>query len=320
MKIEAKLATVPPTYKQLLEEIGRQLSQRKSALLKRVLLITWPFLLLVVTFFLLGKANGSEGSTYEQVGQWIFPLIVYVLAAVIYSSVVRFIFDIEKRIWIDSFFDQKNLALSDSWKLAKKIFWDALIFRLKIFVRYYFIPIAAVILLEVIVIYISTIFFKTTEARANIIIVSSISFVVLLIGLLVYSYYIRTKLRYAWFIFLDKFGPNYSHSSVIEEMLNLNKISESEAFKKSLILSIGTDSINGLAQSVVGIISRSMSNLGDVGNVLGGVLSVYGNEASRQVTDFGNISANYILYRFARKETHGSEQDVNEYLYGVLSK
>ena len=320
MKIETKLATIPPTYKQLLEEIGKQLSQRKSALLKRVLLITWPFLLLVVTVFVLGKTNSFDGFSYEQMVPWLLPLIIYISLALVYSTVVRFIFDIEKRIWIDSFFDQKNLALSDSWNVAKKIFWEAFVFRLKIFVHYYLAPIVAFILLGAIVMYASTIFFKTIDGRADMVIASLISFAVLLIGFIVYSYYIRTKLRYAWFIFLDRFGPNYSFGSVIEEMHNLNQISKSDTFKKSLVLNIGTDSVNGLAQSAIGIISHGMSNLGEVGNVLGGVLTVYGNEASRQVTDFGNISANYILYRFVRKEAYGNEQDVNEYLYNELSK
>ena len=54
---------------------------------------------------------------------------------------------------------------------------------------------------------------------------------------------------------------------------------------------------------------------GEAGKLLGGITEIYGKELARQATDFGNISAQYILYRFARKELYGEEQVVNDSIY-----
>lgn len=317
METNIKTATVPPTYKQLLEEMGKQLSQRKSALLKRVLLITWPFILLIVAIYALEEIYDFKNFSDEQAFWAMSSFVVYLFLALVYSAIVKFIFEIEKRIWIDSYFDHKNLSLSQSWRIAKKLFWKAFVFRFKVYLQYYLIPIITTIALSVAVIYISTLLFPTTEGQINIIIASFFVLILFFIMLWIYSYYLKIKLRYAWFIFLDKFGPTYSYKSIIDEMDILNKISKSETFKKSLILNIGTDSINILALSTIGIISHGMSNFGNTGRMFGSILRIYGEEASRQAADLGNISAHYILYRFARKEAHGNEQEVNDYLYSL---
>ena len=40
--------TLPPSYRELLIEAGKQLILRKDILLKRILLILWPFLSLII--------------------------------------------------------------------------------------------------------------------------------------------------------------------------------------------------------------------------------------------------------------------------------
>jgi hypothetical protein len=314
MQPDNKVVNVPPTYRQMLEEMGRQLSERRSALFKRVFLITWPFLLLIVALFILNEIYDFNSIPSGQSTGWVILLILYIFVAVVYSTIIRFIFEIEKQIWVDSYFDQKNLTLSQSWNLAKRLFWPAIVFRFRISVQYYLIPMLVAIISVVVIVYFVTLLLGAGDASVGII-SYFIAIILFLIGIFGYSYYIRTKLRYVWFIFLDKFGSDFSYNSAIEEMNNLNRISKSEIFKKSLILNIGTDSINSLARSIIGTISYGMSSFGNTGKMLGGLMRVYGEEASRQATDLGNISAHYILYRFARKEAYGTEQRVNENLY-----
>jgi hypothetical protein len=102
---------------------------------------------------------------------------------------------------------------------------------------------------------------------------------------------------------------------MMEELKKLNSVSKSETFKKSLLLSIGADSLNGIATLAIESISYGLAQFGNTGKLVGNLLKVYGEEASRQATELGNISAQYILYRFARKEIYGTEQEINENIY-----
>ena len=91
-----------------------------------------------------------------------------------------------------------------------------------------------------------------------------------------------------------------------------------DSFKKALILNLGTDSANVIAQVAVVTISFGVSQLGKAGEVVGSVVNVVGKEAVNQATSFANIAAMYILYRFARKEMHGQEQSINENIYKIV--
>ena len=299
-----------PTYKELLEQVGAQIKSRKNALLKRTLLITWPFIAMAVIGYLLNKFIDFRGLPYtsQLLLLWVGALII--LSGVVYSIIVTFIFDIEKRIWIDSYFDQKNLSLPQSWKIAKKLFWPAAVFRVKVIFYYYILPIVGLIATTVLVI------FGLYDVIPNVEIVMLVAFLAVLIAIAVYSYYLKIKLRYLWFIFLDNYGRDYSHTFLTAEMKKLNSISKTDTFKKSLIANLGTDSISGLSRMAIGTISKGMSVFGgEAGKLLGGITEIYGKELARQATDFGNISAQYILYRFARKELYGEEQVVNDSIY-----
>jgi hypothetical protein len=99
------------------------------------------------------------------------------------------------------------------------------------------------------------------------------------------------------------------------EMNKLNAISKTETFKKSLVANLGTDSLKGLTNVVVGTLAFSISRLGGVGEAIGSLTKVYGAELARQTADLGNITAQYLIYKFARKELYGKDQVVNEALY-----
>ncbi len=300
-------AALPPTYKQMLEAMGQQLNSRKSDLMKRVLLIAWPFILLVVLGYVFNKANVSVPS---------LGVIVYVVLAVIYSTVVRFIFEIEKRIWIDSFFDQKNLSLDDSWRIAKKLFWPAAIYRLQISIYFYLVPI---VIAFIVIGAFAGFFLVTGEHSTNDIALTYImAFFLWILFVGIYSFYFRIKLRYSWFVFLDTFGVETSNQARFEMIKKLNAVSKTETFTKSLIVNFGTDSANTIANIAIGTMtSFAAARFGELGKTVGTAINAYTSEMTRQAADLGNIAGQYMLYRFARKEAYGKEQEVNENIYRI---
>jgi hypothetical protein len=305
--------TLPPTYHQLLQEMGRQIGQRKSALMKRVLLITWPYLLLVVVGYISKNTFNLKALAPDAQVEIVTVIAVYFVLALAYTMVISFIFQIEKQIWVDSFFDQKPLSLQQSWRIARKLFWPAFNFRVKLWFHYFGIPF--IIVLAAIVAFFWVLI--TGAFGDQLVMIWLVGFFGVMVGIVFYKYFLRIKLRYSWFIFLDKFGNTDSYDVMINEMNTLNQISKSETFKKSLIANLGTDSINSLVQMAVGTISMGFAQFGEVGKAVGQVLNIYGKEMSRQTTDLANISAQYILYRFARKEAFGQEQEVNNTLYNL---
>lgn len=308
-----------PTYKEIFAEIGKQLNLRKSTLIKRIFLITWPVLLFMIVSYFLELAYDFQSFTKEQWFLYMKFAIPYVLLTALYTVIVRFIFKIEKQIWLDSFFDKRDLTLSQSWRISMKLFWPVVLFRSKLWLHFYIIPIAVIIALFALMITLILPSFNSPDERIYILYTTLTLFAISTVSLIAYGYYLRTKLRYTYFIFLDFYGKSNSYTLVMEEMKKLNSISKSETFKKSLILGIGSDTLNGIATLAIGSIGNGLAQFGGGGKLLGGLIRAYGEEASRQVTELGNISAQYILYRFARKEVYGTEQEVNENIYQLAN-
>lgn len=314
---------LPPTYKQMLQEIGKQLNLRKSLLLKRTLFISWPGLVLVALIW--GWTKLDDAGMLDRVPETaIVPIMIaggaFLLFAIVYMVIAGFMFEIEKQIWIDSYFDKKELAPKQSWKIAKKLFWPAFRLRVRIAWNYYLLPGLIFALLLVGLGYWANKSGVSATYESNIWVLGTILLLVFLLVAVVYSYYIRVKIRYAWFVFLDIYkGEPFDTRVVLSQMNALNTASKSASFKKALVTEIGTDSAQTIANLAVSTIGWGMSHIPGVGEVLGGLTKAYGQELTRQATSLGKISALYLLYRFARKELFGSEQVSNEYVYQLIS-
>ena len=319
---DKKFASLSPEYKQILTEIGVQLAYRKGILFERTLLKVWP----VVVLLLLGYADEYFKDFINQNSLHTHFTILFVFCAifvVFYTTIFGSIIEIEKRIWVDSYFDGKKLNGGQSWKIARRLFWPAFWMYFRIFVRYY-LPLV-LILIGFLALYIiggvslvdKLHYLFSPLQMAWIQLILLILPFLLLIGIFLYSYfYLRVRLRYVWFIFLDTYQKaNFSYSVVFEELNKLNSVSKSDSYKKALILNLGTDSVNLVAQVAVGGISYGISQLGKAGEVVGSVVNVVGKEASHQATSFANIAAMYILYRFALEQMYGEDQEVNENIY-----
>lgn len=310
-----------PTYKEIIKEIGTQINTRKKLLFLRTLMIIWPVLLAIVIAYISTDIYGDDYILQIALSvPNIFYIIAYVILSIIYMSVVGFIFEIEKRIWIDSFFDKREISGKASWGLAKRLLWPAIVFRIHIFFKYYLIP-----LLTLIVIILSPVYFyQYSDKYMNVnyiytyvgVIVASI------ISYFVYTYYLRIKLRFSWFVFLDMYkGGKLEIVKIYEKMNHLNMTTKSEGFKKALIIAIGVDSVRAITTQLIVIMTEGIKALsaipgiGNAGKMLGDLTNAYSRSLIQQVTSYAEIVAIYILYRTAYKETYGQEQEINEYMY-----
>lgn len=312
-----------PTYKEIIKEIGAQIIARKKLLLLRTGMIIWPVLLAIILGY---GANSFYGEQYLEQVIFSFPNILYIIAyivlAIIYMSIVGFIFEIEKRIWIDSFFDKKEISGKVSWGLAKKLLWPAIIFRFNIFFKYYFVPL--MILLVIIFVPPVLVITNSIDLSSNTILFSYFGVMIAsIIAFIIYNYYLRIKLRFSWFVFLDMYkGGKLEINTIYEKMNLLNVTAKSEGFKKALILTVGVDSIKAITTQLVVImteglkaVSMGIPGLGNAGRALGDLTQAYGQALIKQVTSYAEIVSIYILYRTAHQQTYGKEQEVNDYIY-----
>jgi hypothetical protein len=313
-----------PTYKEIIKEIGAQIKARKKLLLLRTLIITWPVLLAIIVGYV---ANSLYGEQFIQSIAFSFPNIiyiaVYILFAIVYMLIVGFIFEIEKRIWIDSFFDKREISGKQSWTLAKKLLWPAIIFRFNIFFKYYFLP----LILLIVALIFPILFYAYSDfdnyLNMNYIIAYMVFFLLSIVGYFIYTYFLRIKLRFSWFVFLDMYkGGKLEIQSIYEKIDLLNVTAKSEGFKKALILTVGVDSIKAITTQLIVImtegikvVSMEIPGLGNAGRALGNLTQIYGQSLIKQVTSYAEIVSIYILFRTAHQQTYGKEQEINDFMY-----
>lgn len=300
-------------YKDLMVEAGKQLGLRKKDIFKRVILTTWPMVILSVGIVLSGLYIPTHPEFWEAHQ---IPLVIlaicWAIFALLYGAIIRIIFSTEKRIWIDSFFDQRPLSPQQSWRIARKLFFPSILFRINLFVRYYAIT--------------WIIYFGSLTA----LIVAAVQdiwwpwwlFPLILLGfpiaMWIYShYYLQARLRFAWFLFIDTYGmPAGGFRNIVSEMNRLNQISTSDSFKKALVAEIGSDSAIVIANTMTRLILNGISLVnGKAGAIISGIVRVPAEEMASQSANFAQIAATYFLYRKA-KELAGEEiQFVNEKVY-----
>jgi hypothetical protein len=302
-------------YKDLMVEAGKQLGLRKKDIFKRVILTTWPMIIFGLAVVLTSFYYQSHQDIWND-----YALLVYVgifcwaVFAILYGAVIRTIFSMEKRIWIDSFFDGKNLSSSQSWHIATKLFFPSIIFRIKLFIRYY----AIVWVLYFVLI--AGIIISATKNLG----MPWWTFPIIILGfpvlMWIYShYYLQAYLRFVWWLFLDTYGStNSSFSNIIIEMNKLNDISKGDSFKKALIAEVGSDSITIIANTATESILTGFSAFNEkAGAIISSVVKIPAQEMASQSSDFAKLSAIFLLYRKARELYGESAQLINEKLYSL---
>lgn len=296
-------------YGAILQEIGRQMSRRKRDLFKRILLISWP-LMILGGFLYVTNENGWLNLQLQSatVQTWVIGGVILGLL-VLYYIFVSFIVSIEKRLWIDSAFDNKFIESSDSWRIAWKLSPPVIGFCSQILLRYIFPP----------VIIFGTLFASFFMFGMSVK-VFEILFISLVVAAFIFFYLLKIRLRFAAFLFLDMYDPaKYSHLALFAEMKKLNEMSGSDGFKKALILNLGTDTVRIITSYVLDIIMGGMDSLGKAGGFAGAMIRPLAEESRRQIISFANLVAIYILYREARALMYNEPQKMNNYIYSLIA-
>lgn len=302
-----------PSYKETLGEIGRQLGLRKKAMTRRVLFMIWPPIVAAVSLVVLSYTYkaGLLNENWKYMNVILAAIGVWLLFSIIYYYILSFIFGIEKRIWVDSFFDKKNLDTKDSWRIAKKLFWPYLRLQFESFLRYVLpaIVIFYLVLFEVVVPLSRQSWFKESDVLPVVIMLPT--FIIA-----IYFYYLRVILRYIPFVFLDRYGTDqFSYSGLFKEMRKLKKIESTRTHTRTLLAHLSSDIITGLTSAVGEKVQEGLGQFGAVGKAFGVATRIMGEEVAKQTTAVGKIVAVYMLYQFARQKMYNEPQHINDQLY-----
>lgn len=307
-----------PSYNKVLDEIVTQLRKRNKDIFKRALLVLWPYIILFIAIFVFITTNrraGTEGY-FQLLAVYLIFLGFWVLFSFVYSFVIGEIIYLERTIWVDSYFDMKNLDSKKSFFIAKKIFWTALGIKIKLIFQFYFLPIVLYIVAIGIGLY------AMSSDQEPIGSIATWSFwLVIFVGFVLnwlYFYYLDIKLRYFWFIFLDRYGSeNFSYKKIIDETKKLGKANEGEIFKKTFLISLGADSLNQLSKAITNRIIDQLAKLGSGAGITGKVLKIYSEEVFHQITSLSKITAKYVFYRHARMKMGHNKHEVNNNIYNI---
>jgi len=306
----------PIPYKEILQEAGKQLSSRKKILLRRVFLLAWPGMVMVVLLFIWREL--IQGKILSENSPYLVPSSIFLGAWLVftlfYYAIFSSIFAIEKRLWIDSYFDQKKLEPKDSWRIAKKLLWPVIRMVWQLILRFYLPPFAIYFSLLVAFIY----YFG---AISNIQISPIVSIIIIsgsLLVLIIYFYYLRIRLRFVWFIFLDRYRKEgFLYKVFFREMDDLNKINKSEILKKTLLINLGTDSLGIITNIMIEELQKGFSVFGKPGQLLGALFKSYSEIGAKQAISLGKIAAIYVLYTYARQVLYNQPREINENIYNL---
>lgn len=311
-----EVEAVIPSYKETIQEISRQLSLRKGTMTKRVIFMIWPPMLAVISLVLVNYAYkaGLLREDWQYINILLVAIAAWIIFSIFYYYILSFIFDIEKKIWVDSFFDKKNLDPKDSWKIAKKLFWPYLRLQFEAFLRYLLPAIVAFFLFAVYIL------IPLTHQRWFI--ESSVSFAIVMLPtfiIAIYFYYLRVILRYLPFVFLDRYGTDqFSYSGLFKEMRKLKKIESAKTHTRTLLANLSSDIFTGFSSVAGAGVQAGLGRFGVVGEILGVSARMTGEEAAKQISAIGKIVTVYLLYQFARQQLYNEPQHINERLYNIL--
>jgi hypothetical protein len=303
-----------PGYKEIMREIMKQLNNRKGTLSLRVLLVLAPVLLGIGVMLVLGQMDDVLGNSFTESAFFWVPEIIAILSLLIspwWMLIVGHIFKVERIIWIDAFFDKVTVTGSQSWKMARKLFWPSVGLDLILFIRYYLLIYLAV--LGSITGYIALSVNHTIKFQPLVFI---IGLIIIGVVLWLYGTYIRVKLRYVWFLFIDFHGTEqFSYKFLFSELKKLNSVYSSEAFKKLMVTSFGTDAAGEAVNIAVGAGTRGLAALGDAGKAADFFINTIAGESVEIAKDYAKTTAFYMYYRIARTVLYGQAQIVNGSLY-----
>lgn len=304
------------SYGEIMKQIMEQLNSRKMLLIGRIILTLAPLLLGIILLFVTSIIpRPSEVDALLP-----FPIILLLAVAIfllfispMWMFILGHIFKVERIIWIDSFFDKVSLTNKQSWKFAKKLFWPSLWLDLHVFFRYYLV--ASIVYLGAIAGYIALIVAKSIEFQ---ILFAIIGFIIISVLLWLYVTYTAVQLRYVRFLFIDLYGTaGFTYGKIFVELKKFNIVLKQDAFRKSLVVTLGSDAVMGVANSLINVGAKGLSSLGSGGQVAGAVVQIVAGQTTEIVNDYAKQVTYYIFYQLVRKNLYGEAQVKNTAVYGI---
>jgi uncharacterized membrane protein len=240
---------------------------------------------------------------------------IYAVIAAIYSFVISQLQLMERVI---SLYTSKD-NVDSSPVIAKKILWDSIKFKLKIFLKYY--SLAIIISLAVFGYGFSVVYNfafadgdqNMTTAALKLIIVP----VVFLFDWVYYHYFISAKLRYLWFSYINNYGEIDSIQKTFEEMNDLNTVSKGEMFKKALLTQIKNDSSVDVIRLGIGNSSNSIKTSNPLGEVTKDIAGGYSIGVTSDVAANNTLGTYFDLYKKAYGEFYKKDFIVNSKIYNI---
>ncbi len=313
------------SYKDIIAEIGKNIGERKRAIATRTFFIMWPYLLLIIGVIYVRYNFTPDSSDFLDI-PYILPAIGgYIIFTFVYMTIMASIFEIEKNIWVDSFFDKQKLSTRESWRIAYRLLPRVLSLWLGKMIRFY---------LPALVIWLAANYFafqnygnspysynspQTIQAQTLAIIVLAVSS-----GLLaIYTFIVNLRLRFFWFIALDSYGTDHgSISTILEQQGRLSQAAELSGLKRAVTTDLAAGVVDIVTQSAVEVTARTAGwAVGRVNQMAGDMVEkvgeAYGSALASNITSLGQTVAKYILYREARIAAGETAIEVNKNLYDL---
>ena len=137
---------VSVSYREILNKIGQQLSLRKNDIFKRIVLISWPFVILAGVLYQIKNSNSLHQLIEADPQSFYITMAIVIAILIPYYYLISFLVSIEKHLWIDSAFDNRAMDSKMSWHIAWKLIFPVIGLSLQVKVRYYLPAIAVVII------------------------------------------------------------------------------------------------------------------------------------------------------------------------------
>lgn len=309
-------STNTPSYKEIIIQVGKQLALRKRDIFKRISLLSWPFVILA-GFVYLTRANGSFDLFYHREPKLFLIISIVIIAVLVpYYFLISFIVNIEKHLWIDSSFDKRSIDSKTSWRLAWKLLFPVLGLTFQIMFRYYF-PVIFVAILGFMGLAFLSFNTNIVSLLPDIMWVPAICVLLVLI-VAIYFYLLRVKLRFIFFLFIDRFNKDsFTYSTLFNEMNQLNAVCKTENFKKALVINFGSDVLQNIVLVVLDAIQTGLKSVGQFSGFIGTVAKPFAEESVRQIKSYARLSAIYLLYIQARSMLYNQPQEENKYIYSL---
>ena len=304
------------SYSEILGQIGQELKKRQGLIAKRVAVISLPLIISASLLIYAGKIGDRYGFSDGTVTAIAIAGFASLLLTFPWALILGQVFKTERIIWIDSFFDEVVLDSKQSWKMAKKLFWPSVWLDILVFLKYY-VPVL-VLSLGIIAGYFVLIATDVLDFQVGLFVLMLITLPILV---MIYSYFVKVRLRYVPFLLVDTYGSDsFSYRALFKDSKELNRVMKSEALKKMLVVVLGAEVAENAVNTVIGVMSGLAHRAGDASGVVGAAAGQYASEVVAVNRSYAQQVVFYIYYRLAREVHFGAAQVKNDTLYRTAVK